>query len=317
MPSSYGFDVVHQLATQLRARRSAGARTRFAPSPTGHLHRGHVVNAVFVWGGARAVGARIVLRIEDHDAQRCRREYECSILEDLEWLGLEPDEGSPQEFRAGACAYRQRDRSTRYQQVADALWAAGHTYWCACSRSAIALQTSPSPEGERRYPGTCRDIGLGPTEGGTLRLRVPAESVRFDDALVGSHEQVPAEQCGDFVLRDNRGNWSYQFAVVVDDLDQEIDLIVRGRDLLSSTGRQLLLARRLGSTTMPAFVHHPPILGADGAKLSKSEGAAGIREQRAAGDPPKRVLGRAAWLAGLLPREAPITAAELPHLFSF
>jgi glutamyl-tRNA synthetase/glutamyl-Q tRNA(Asp) synthetase len=127
--------------------------------------------------------------------------------------------------------------------------------------------------------------------------------------------QAPLQQCGDLLLRDRNGNWTYQFAVVVDDQRQGVDLVIRGEDLLSSTGRQLRLSRLLGRERPPVFLHHPLIRKPDGAKLSKSSGDTGIGELRRAGAMPGTVLGRAAWLTGLIGEARELTPGELPGLF--
>lgn len=137
----------------------------------------------------------------------------------------------------------------------------------------------------------------------------------FTDALLGTQRQEPAAQCGDLLLRDRLGNWTYQFAVVVDDLRQGVDLVIRGEDLLESTGRQLRLGRLLGREQPPVFLHHPLVRGEDGAKLSKARGDTGIRELRAAGLTPAAVLGRAAQAGGLLDRARPVMPADLAGLF--
>jgi glutamyl-tRNA synthetase/glutamyl-Q tRNA(Asp) synthetase len=302
----------------LTARLPARPRTRFAPSPTGHLHLGHAVNAIYVWGVARALDGRVVLRIEDHDRQRARTEFEASILEDLDWLGLEGDlQPAPPTVSPGhgfgARAVRQRDRHAVYERALERLSSQGLVYACECSRRQI--EEAGGAGDELRYPGTCRSRGL-PLEGRPLRVRLPEDEVVFADALVGSQHQVPARQCGDLLLRDRVGQWTYQFAVTVDDADQEIDLVIRGADLLPSTGRQILLARLLGREQPPLFLHHPLIVGADGAKLSKSNGDAGIRELRAAGATSAEVLGRAAARVGLIARERPLPARDLGGLFA-
>lgn len=128
--------------------------------------------------------------------------------------------------------------------------------------------------------------------------------------------QAPARQCGDLLLRDRAGNWTYQLAVVVDDLRHEVDLVIRGEDLLPSTGRQILLGRMLGRERPPMFLHHPLIRKENGAKLSKSSGDTGVRELRATGATPEAVLGLAAWSTGLLARAKPISAGELASLFT-
>jgi glutamyl/glutaminyl-tRNA synthetase len=138
---------------------------------------------------------------------------------------------------------------------------------------------------------------------------------RFTDPLLGEQEQTPSLQCGDLLLRDRHGNWTYQFAVVVDDLRQGVDLVVRGADLLSSTGRQIALGRILGRDDPPVYLHHPLLHRPDGAKLSKAAGDTGIRELRAAGVPASEVLGRAAGAAGISADARPIGADDLPGLF--
>ena len=267
-------------------------RTRFAPSPTGWLHLGHVVNAVWVWGFARALGGTVVLRMEDHDRTRSRPEYEQGILDDLAWLGLEPDE------RRG----RQTDADERYVAALERLERAGLVYACRCSRRDIAELVPDVAEQETPYPGTCRNLGLAPAPGLGLRMRMAAGTECFEDLMVGSQEQAPSEQCGDLLLRDRLGNWTYQFAVVVDDMAHAIDLVVRGEDLLESTGRQMRLARLLGRERPPAFAHHPLIRKPSGEKLSKASGDTGVRELRIGGASANGVL-RAAAERGGLPRE--------------
>jgi glutamyl-tRNA synthetase/glutamyl-Q tRNA(Asp) synthetase len=138
---------------------------------------------------------------------------------------------------------------------------------------------------------------------------------RFEDGRLGELAQSPAEQCGDLLLRDRLGNWTYQFAVVVDDVDQEVDLVVRGEDLLGSTGRQLRLARLLGRESEPVFLHHPLIHRPDGAKLSKASGDTGIRELRRAGATAASVLGRAAFLTGMIDQPRDLAPSDLAGLF--
>jgi glutamyl-tRNA synthetase/glutamyl-Q tRNA(Asp) synthetase len=133
----------------------------------------------------------------------------------------------------------------------------------------------------------------------------------FHDLRLGEREQVPAEQCGDLLARDRLGNWTYQFAVTVDDMRHGVDLVVRGEDLLESTGRQLRLARLLGRSIAPRYLHHPLILKPGGEKLSKASGDSGIRELRAAGHTPAQVLGSAAFLSGLQVNDRPLEPAKL------
>jgi glutamyl/glutaminyl-tRNA synthetase len=265
---------------------------------------------------ARALGGRVLLRMEDHDRGRSRAEYETAVLEDLEWLGLVPDLGDPVELRRGASAYRQSDSDHAYAAALEELARAAAVFGCDCSRKEIAAEAGDPFNEETRYPGRCRDRGLPPGEGRGIRVVMEPGAETFTDARLGVVSQVPAEQCGDLLLRDRTGNWTYQFAVVVDDQRQGIDLVVRGHDLLPSTGRQIRLSRMLGRERPPVFLHHPLIRKPDGAKLSKSSGDTGVRELRRAGTKPEAVLGRAAFLVRLLERPRPIVAAELGELFS-
>lgn len=268
------------------------ARTRFAPAPTGYLHLGHVRNAQHVWGLARVFRARVLLRIEDHDRERCRPEYERAILDDLDWLGFAPDDFPTDAFRHGRCESRQSDRHAIYEAAAAQLDARGLLYGCRCSRQSIADATaSDGTRDELRYPGTCRDRGQALTPDVTWRLRVEPGPESFVDLLCGPQTQNPGAQCGDVAIRDRKGNWTYQFVASVDDFRQGIDLVVRGRDLLASTGRQILIARLLGRTTPATFAHHELIMRTPTQKLSKSDGDTGIRELRKAGYTKERVLG--------------------------
>jgi glutamyl-Q tRNA(Asp) synthetase len=300
---------------RLAARLPARPLTRFAPSPTGYLHLGHVANAVWVWGLARALGGRVLLRLEDHDRGRCRPAYESALLEDLEWLGLFPDVGTVAELRLGPSPYRQSDASESYEAALARLGSHAALFACDCTRKDLARESGDVLNEETPYTGRCRSRRLARATGRGLRLRVDPGVERFEDARIGPCEQVPAVQCGDLLLQDRVGQWTYQFAVVVDDLRHGVDLVVRGEDLLESTGRQLLLARQLGRAAPPVFLHHPLIRKPGGEKLSKSSGDTGIRELRAAGMAPSEVLGRAAFLTGLRAIDVPLAPAELANLF--
>lgn len=305
------------IAGLLAAHTTPGWTTRFAPAPTGWLHLGHAVNAVFVWGLARALSGRVLLRIEDHDRGRCRPEYERGLLEDLDWLGLVPDGGTTTEFRAGAHPQRQSDRADVYESALTRLAESspGLVYACACSRRDVAAQSGDIAGVETPYPGTCRSRNVDGTTTSMRRVIMQPAVVVFEDLACGQQMQEPARQCGDVLVRDRSGNWTYQFAVAVDDVTQQVDVIIRGEDLLASTGRQVILARLLGRTRAPLFLHHQLVMRDDGAKLSKSDGATGLRELRAAGWSPERVLGEAARLAGLQETARPLAASALAALF--
>ncbi len=261
-------------------------RTRFAPAPTGWLHLGHVLNAEYVWGAARAQAGEVLLRIEDHDRERSRREYEAGILDDLDWLGYRPDIFPTDAFRAGRCAGRQSDRDGVYRDALETLRRRGLVYACDCTRRAV-LSAAPGRAGtdtsELYYPGTCRDRSLPLADGYGWRLRIDPGVETFDDVRLGMQRQDPAGQCGDVLLRDRLGNWTYQFAAAVDDWRQAIDLVIRGIDLLPSTGRQIRIARLLGRERPAAFLHHPLIMKSPDQKLSKSDGDTGVRDLRAQG----------------------------------
>jgi glutamyl-Q tRNA(Asp) synthetase len=276
--------------------------TRFAPSPTGHLHLGHLLNAVAVWTVARRAGGRVRLRIEDHDRERARPEFERAILDDLEWLGFQPDEPPIAAFRAGRCGGRQSDHLDRYESALASLTPIGVVYGCACSRREILDRgAATEADGTVRYDGHCRDRALPLTAGFGVRVVMEHGAEAFDDGWLGPQRQDPSEQCGDVLVRDRRGNWTYQFAVVVDDWHEAITDVIRGRDLLPSTGRQIRLARLLGREQPPQFRHHPLIVGADGEKLSKSRGDVALHELRASGVTPAEAIARASALANWTP----------------
>jgi glutamyl-tRNA synthetase/glutamyl-Q tRNA(Asp) synthetase len=297
--------------TPLPLRPLQASLTRFAPAPTGWLHLGHVLNALYVWNTARAIdpparhlrrrrsgetGCRVMLRIEDHDRERCRPEYERGILDDLDWLGFMPDVYPTRMFLAGRCDGRQSDREAVYREALDRLVEQDLVYACDCTRRTLASSAPADSGSEMRYPGTCRDLKL-PLDGRVgWRVRMPGGAETFDDALLGRQVQSPADQCGDLLIRDRLGNWTYQFAVVVDDWRQGVDLVIRGVDLLPSTGRQIQLARLLGRDVPPVFMHHPLVMKAPGQKLSKSDGATAIRELRAAGWTREQVFAEVARL---------------------
>ena len=273
--------------------------TRFAPSPTGYLHLGHVVNAIYTWGVARVLGGRVLLRVEDHDRVRSRPEFVEALLEDLAWLGFVPDEGR-------VPLLRQSERYSVYEGALDHLRRNGCVYGCDCSRAEI---------GGEQYAGRCRDRRLIERPGLGLRVRIDPVLVHACDLVLGDLAQTPAEQCGDLLVKDRDGHWTYQFAATVDDLVQGVTLVVRGADLQSSTGRQVLLASMLGRTTPALFLHHPLILDARGRKLSKSAGDTGVRELRAKGVSATEVIGIAAAAVGLIAAPAAVDASHVSALF--
>lgn len=262
-------------------------RGRFAPSPTGPLHAGSLVAALASWLDARAHGGAWLVRIEDVDLPRCVPGADREILRQLAACGLLPDE--PPQW--------QSQRTAAYQSALDQLVAQGHAYPCACTRQQIAqaLQAAGrerARHGELVYPGTCRD-GLHGRPARAWRLRVAEGIVHWTDRRLGPQAQDVAREVGDFVLKRADGLHAYQLAVVVDDAWQGITHVVRGEDLADNTARQLLLQRAL-VLPQPNYLHTPLVLGANGEKLSKQNGAAALDL-----DNPVAALGAAGRSLGL------------------
>lgn len=262
-------------------------RGRFAPSPTGPLHRGSLVSALASYLDARAHRGVWLIRIEDIDGPRCVPGAAEAILHALQAFGMPWDE----------VPVWQSQRNNAYQRALDTLSACGLVYPCGCTRREIvdSLTRAHARHSTLAYPGTCRD-GLNGKPPRAWRLRVPDGAnavIRFDDLWQGAQQQDLASEVGDFVLKRADGVWAYQLAVVVDDGDDGITHIVRGADLLDSTARQIYLQRCLGLPT-PSYQHVPLVLADDGEKLSKQHGAVPLDMQDVPGE-----LRRAAAHLGL------------------
>lgn len=250
-------------------------RGRFAPSPTGPLHAGSLVAALASWLDARANGGAWLVRIEDVDTPRCVAGADTLILQQLATCGLISDEPPVWQSKRGAI----------YQEPLDRLTEGGWAYPCGCTRADIARaheQAGRTKErhGELVYPGTCRPErgALIGRQARAWRLRVPdgkAGIIQWSDRRLGPQQQALDTAVGDFVIKRADGLWAYQLAVVVDDAEQGITHIVRGEDLVDNTPRQLHLQRLLG-TPEPVYLHTPLVLGPNGEKLSKQNGAAAL-----------------------------------------
>lgn len=285
--------------------------TRLAPSPTGEMHTGHLLHLIHVFGIARKTSADIVYRMEDHDRLRCRPEFAEQWKSDLHWLG----------FTTGDEAWSvQSEHAKRYTQLLEHLREAGLVYACSCSRKMIderraATKISGSGAG---YDGFCRDRGLPFSYPNGVRLRLNAESQGFVDLRLGELTSI-ADQT-DPLLRDNRGLFTYQFCVVADDIIEDVNLIIRGEDLLESTAQQLqmrrLFAPLLGKELQDVvFYHHPLLYDERGRKLSKTDQSLHLRAMRADGEKrPEQLLRHAARLAGLTTSEV-LHADECAQLF--
>lgn len=266
-------------------------RSRLAPTPSGYLHLGNAVNFLLTWRAVRLAGGVLRLRIDDLDSDRCRPEYIEDIFRQLEWLGLDWDEGpaGPDDFQRH---YSQRLRLDRYRQALAELAERAQLFVCTCSRKQIQQR---APAGI--YPGTCRNLRHRASGAHALRIRVGPETV----VPVGGLEIELAQALGDFVLWRRDGQPAYQLASLVDDLDDRINLIVRGEDLRLSTAAQLFLAEKLGRPEFARcrFHHHPLLPGENGRKLSKSDGALSLAALRQQGAQPQLAYRAAAMQLGL------------------
>ena len=280
-------------------REAAMVRTRFAPSPTGYLHLGGARTALFSWAYARKHGGQFILRIEDTDLERSTEESVGAILDGMKWLGLDWDEGP----------FRQMDRLQRYRDVADTLLAAGHAYPCYCTREDLdAMREAQRARGEKpRYDGRWRPenvkaAGLRPAPDAkpVIRFRNPLDgSVTFND-LVKGKITVSNSELDDLVLLRTDGVPTYNFGVVVDDIDMNITHVIRGDDHVNNTPRQVNILHAMGAP-LPQFAHVPMILGADGERLSKRHGAVSIMQYPETGYLPEAMvnyLARLGWSHG-------------------
>lgn len=261
-------------------------RVRFAPSPTGYLHLGNARTALFNYIFARHEDGKLILRIEDTDRERSKKEYEEMLIDDLKWLGIEWDEGPDVGGDYGP--YRQSERTHIYNEYLEKLKQSGHVYKCYCTPEELEEERKKAlAEGRPpRYSGKCRHLTEEEQrkleeEGKTYvwRFRVPdGETIVFEDLIKGVVE-INVNEFGDFVIVRSDGSPVYNFVVVVDDALMKISHVIRGEDHLSNTPKQILIYRALGFSE-PKFAHLPIILGEDRSKLSKRHGAVSVRAFR-------------------------------------
>jgi len=292
----------------------AGVRVRFAPSPTGHLHVGGARTALFNWLYARHFGGAFILRIEDTDRSRSTEDNIGFIIEALEWLDLAWDEGPPTR------GYRQTERFELYRDRALALFRAGRAYYCDCPPEALeaARKAAEARKETFRYDGRCRHRGL---TAGALRLRIPDEGATVVDDLIHGPVTFEHRQLDDWILVRSDGTPTYNFCVVVDDVDMRISHVIRGNDHLSNTPKQVLCYEAFGFT-VPQFAHVSMILGPDRRRLSKRHGATSVQVFRDAGILPDAMvnyLARLGWSHGdqeIFSREALIERFDIKDVSS-
>ena len=294
---------------------------RFAPTPSGRMHLGNLFCALTSWLSAKSKGGRFILRIEDLDPLRCSRDYSELLEQDMKWLGLDWDEGGLEDIGPHT-PYSQSERSEIYEQMLAKLREKQLIYPCYCSRSELHAANAPHlSDGSTVYNGKCRYLSesekaeISKRRGGATRLIVPDEQITFTDMCYGKQTQHLTTECGDFIIRRSDGVFAYQLAVVVDDALMGVTEVVRGRDLLDSSFRQIYLHRLLGFEP-PNFGHHPLIVADDGRRLSKrdQDTDVGFLRERFS---PQQLLGQLGFAAGQIDRPEPLSANELLSCFSW
>ncbi len=287
---------------------------RFAPTPSGRLHLGNLMCAMLAWLSVKARGGDCILRIEDLDAARCpfMGENTKYLLDDLAWLGLEFD---------GEVLW-QSQRFSVYEAYFESLCDRGLIYPCYCSRAELHAASAPHlSDGVPLYDRKCllrAERGELPPVGRkpAYRLRVPDKEIAFEDGLQGPYRENLERECSDFVVRRSDGVYAYQLAVVVDDALSGVSEVVRGRDLLSSTPRQMYLQQLFGFSH-PVYRHIPLLTDADGRRLSKREGDGCMDRVRVAYPDARPVIGALAAALGLLPSPESISLSQLLTLFDW
>ena len=276
------------------------------------MHLGNIYAALMSWLSVRKRGGSWILRIEDLDRQRCRREYADVLMDDLRWLGLDWD---------GEVPYQSK-RDAVYEQYFSALEKQGLVYDCFCRRADLLASSAPhASDGTPVYAGTCRNLTaaererLGATRAPAKRIRVPdCESVFFDGHY-GKQCCNLLYNCGDFILRRADGNFSYQLAVVIDDALMGVTEVVRGRDLLSSTHQQIFLYGALGFPP-PKFLHLPLLVNAEGKRLSKRDRDIDMGLLRTHFSA-EQIVGKIMHLSGFTEHEEPLSLTEAVAVFDW
>ncbi|MFV2005502.1 MAG: glutamate--tRNA ligase [Gammaproteobacteria bacterium] len=267
-------------------------RTRFAPSPTGYLHVGGARTALFSWLYARKHGGQFILRIEDTDRERSTQESVDAILQGMEWLGLDYDEGP----------YYQTQQFGRYKEVIQQLLDSGDAYHCDCSKERLTAlrEQQMADKIKPRYDGCCRDKNLPASKNTVVRFKNPLEGDVIIDDMVKGRVVINNRELDDLVIERTDGTPTYNLTVVVDDWDMKMTHIIRGDDHLNNTPRQINILNALGAE-LPIYAHVPMILGDDGKRLSKRHGAVGVMQYRENGFLPEALINylvRLSWSHG-------------------
>jgi glutamyl-tRNA synthetase len=266
--------------------------TRFAPSPSGYLHVGSARTAIFNWLYTRHIKGKFILRIEDTDFERSTKASIDAILEALEWLGVDFDEGP----------IYQSDRLNIYQAYIQRLVNSGHAYYCSCTPESLdAMRKKAMAEGRNpKYDGTCREKGLGPNGKTVVRFMTPQTGTTLLADLIKGNIAFQNNELDDFIIQRSDGTPTYNLAVVVDDITMDINTVIRGDDHLNNTPKQILLYNALDQA-LPDFGHVPMVLGKDRSKLSKRHGAMSVTAYRDMGYLPDAVINylvRLGWSYG-------------------
>jgi glutamyl-tRNA synthetase len=319
----HGLSLVRTMSKAVNQHTSQPVRGRYAPSPTGELHMGNLHTALLAWLFARCAGGQFVMRIEDLDKPRVRPGAKERMLADLSWLGLDWDEGP--DCGGPYAPYTQSERIHIYQEYLQKLQKAELVYPCYCSRAEIAHIASAPQQGAEdhpRYPGTCRHLTTkqrserAASRRPSYRVRVDDErSITFTDLVAGPQQQHVQQAVGDFIVCRSDGIFAYQFAVVIDDALMQINQVVRGADLLSSTARQIFLYEML-SFPVPTFAHVPLIIDEQGKRLSKRIRSEGLDPLREAGATPKEIIGQLAASCGLVESSTTSSPNELAQFYA-
>lgn len=285
---------------------------RFAPTPSGRLHLGNLLCAMLAYLSVRSQDGRFLLRIEDLDVPRCPKRLSVQAMEDLKWFGFRWDEEP----------LWQSERTAVYESHLEKLQQKELVYPCFCTRAQLHASVAPNlGDTQYVYPRTCAHLtkaeidALARTRNPATRLRVPDEVLAFEDGLFGHQEENLARDCGDFILRRSDGLFGYQLAVVVDDALSGVDEVVRGRDILSATPRQMYLLRELGYP-VPNYIHIPLLMDSEGRRLAKRDrdlDLTALSRRFTANE----LIGKLAFSAGLLEEEQAVSLEQLIPLFDW